>query len=293
MFSPSHFLQIWSRVSLPLAAGALMALAGCDGLLKDLETQEVGVAVLLATPDMKDPLTQEPIAGVTTIDVFFGQVDVSQGLSGAGITSDAYTGRADASVHLSFSDPHGGGPRDLVVPSVGNGEFRLDSRDEPQLVYAQVAYTVTIVLEGHTYRMQVVAPGQTDITEIEQTADGVIRDHVAGAPLTVTRADGQGADKNDPAFVRLTALGHGDPTEAWTNAPSDAVGFVDVVLRDDRWRVDQFVVPGSEFTRGSAYLLTLAPLARGEVVTTHGETQLFLGSAFFAGMASGGAVIAP
>ncbi|MCC6623620.1 MAG: hypothetical protein IT385_20345 [Deltaproteobacteria bacterium] len=272
-----------------LSSLALLASsAGCRQIIESLETQEVAVALMVATPDMPHPVTQQTIAGLTSLVVVYGELD-------AGRTNEANRGYhpiAGARVRLTFTHPTDGA-RELVATDVGDGTYTLDSTAEPRLRYAQVDYTLRIEHGGETYVMKVRPPAPSDIAEIAAEPDRVIGDHPAGQPLTITRSNPRGADDNDVAFATLSALESTTSSLTWTNTPDDGAGLVDLLLADDAWRADAFTIPGAELARG-VYSVTLTPLARGFQLTGGaGGPPLFPGSSFLAGIGAGGGVVVP
>lgn len=281
--------------TLPLAAalGALsLAAAGCGGLADQLQAENVAIAALIKTPELENPQTHDKVPGIVTFQLFFGQIDkskISLGTDGKqAAAAGAFTGLAGATVKLDFKDPTRG-DTEVNVADKGEGKYLIDSPTANLLTYNQTDYTANISYGGKVFQLKVAAPLKTDVKEFLAATDGIIKDHDAGAPLTLTRAVAQGATKNPIAFVNLSTVTGAAKADTWNNLPKDAMGFLQLALDDSQWRQDAFTIPGNQFQARTGYLATLTAVERGEPVT--GSPALFLGSSFLAGVAAGGGVI--
>lgn len=280
-----------------LAALSALTLSACGGLLEQLQSEEVAIAALIRTPDAKNPQTDEVVPGVTTFTLFFGSVDRSKLIptngGGQDVEAGAFQGNEGATVTLLFKDA-GGVERSINPQDKGEGQYAIDSTQSQLLTYnANTVYTLTIAYSGKTYRLTVTPPTDTEIAEFKEVDNKVVVDHPAGADFTVTRADGDAdPSKNPLAFVNLMALSGSEQSQKWSNMPSDALGFLRLVLADSPWRARQFTIPGDQFAAGSQYLVTLSSMERGTSEGPNdGSAALFPGSSFLAGVADAGGIL--
>lgn len=279
-----------------LMVAAAVSLSACGGLIEQLQSEQVAIAALIRTPDAKNPETEEVIPGATSFTLFFGTVDRSKLVpttGGQDAQAGAFKGNAGATVTLLFKDA-GGVERSINPQDKGEGQYAIDSTQSQLLTYnAETLYTLNIVHSGKTYRLTVEPPTSAEIAEFKAAENKVVTDHPAGAPFTVTRADAStDPSKNALAFVNLMELSGTDQSQKWSNMPTDALGFLRLVLADSPWRARQFTVPGDQFAAGSQYLVTLSSLERGESDgPTDGSAALFPGSSFLAGVADAGGIL--
>lgn len=273
-----------------------LLVSACGGLLEQLQSEQVAIAALIRTPDAKNPQTDEVVPGATSFTLFFGSVDRAQLVPTSGgqdAKDGAFQGNEGATVTLLFKDA-GGVERSINPQDQGEGRYAIDSTQSQLLTYnANTLYTLNIDYAGKTYRLTVTPPTDTQIAEFAEAPNKVVVDHPAGAPFTVTRADGDAdPSKNPLAFVNLTSLSGAEQAQKWTNMPSDALGFLRLVLADSPWRARQFTVPGDQFVAGAQYLVTLSSLERGTSDgPTDGSAALFPGSSFLAGVADAGGIL--
>lgn len=286
-------------LSAALAGVLCMSLGACDQLLEQLQSSHVAMATLIKTPDLKNPLTDDTVPGVTTFTLHFGSVRSERvlplGTGGQRVEDDAFSPIGDAVVRLQFTDTTQTPPleRDITVPSRGGGRYVIDSSEARQLAYVEGEYVATVEYAGQTFRLKVTTPsaGQSRIAELEATGAKVITDHAPGAPLTLTRADARGASENPIGIVALQSVSGVSASERYTNLPQNAIGLLRFVLADGPWRADSFQIPGENFEQGASYLVTLSALERGAQDTSGGARALFPASVFLAGVADGGGVM--
>ncbi len=280
----SRFLR-----SLSAAAALVLSVAGCDQLLSQLESDHVAVAMLVKVPEQQNPVPGgQPLPGVVRFQLFLGAIQKSAAAAGlaSGATPGA-TGLAGAQVKLLFRDTEQNVDLEVPIPDKGAGAYDLDSLTDARLKLMKTEYTAQIVHGGHTYKLKVTPPEPSDIAEVAAAPLRVIKDHPENTDLRLTRANI--VAENPIAFVNLAQVSPTTKADHWTNAPTDAMGLLSLALNDGAWRADSFTIPGAKFASGAGYVVTLTSLAQGQVDGS--SSALFLGSTFFAGVASGGGVL--
>ncbi len=278
-----------------LVATAL-ASAGLSGCGQLLSTQEVAMAVLLSTPSVTNPSdSTKTIPGATTFSVFLGSADPTQLLSGQAVGTNAITPQDDATVTLTYTDATTHMPVSVSVPSKGAGTGAYLVAGDSMLQYEQVPYTVTIVRGGSTYMLTGTPPSPEKIKEFESNA--VLMNQDVSMGFTVTRDPTRSPEPI--AFVAMAAVDSSlasnptalDSGATYTNAPSDALGFLNLLLSPGQWETDSFTIPASAFSSPSMtpYLITLTPVSQGAVAP--GSATLSIFSNFLIGQASAGVVV--
>jgi hypothetical protein len=282
--------------SLKLLAVLLAATGGlsCSSLLS---TQEFAAALLLETPAVQNPSnSSQTIPGVTTFSLYLGSVDPTQILSGSA-PSGAVTLHDDAQVTLAYTDATTHKPVSVSVPSAGagTGSYTTTSVQATTLAYEQVQYTVTIIEGGSTYILTGTPPTPQKIKEFESSQ--VLSNTNVSNGFTLTRDPETSPEP--VAFVAMEAINSSvtaDPSAlesglTYTNAPTDALGFLNLLLSPGPWETDTFSIPGSAFSdpAQTPYLISLTPTSQGALGA--GSASLFPGSNFLIGQASAGVVI--
>lgn len=286
-------MSVFARLMTAAFAGVfILSASACDGLLDQLKSNDVAIATLLKTPDAKNPSTGELVPGHTSFTLFFGSVDKTKVIpkgDAEGAEDGAFKGNAGAKVTLHYSDAKGVA-RELNIPDTGDGKYALDSSDS-QLDYSPTArYRVDIFYAGKTFSLNAIAPAASKIAEFKEK--DVITEHKAGADFTVTRAGTPNPDTNSLAFVNLMGVSGSDDSATYSNMPSEGLDFLRLVLADQSWRQNAFVVPGEHFKAGAQYLVTLTSVERG---TSNGPSDgteaLFPGSSFLVGVGAAGGIL--
>jgi hypothetical protein len=287
-----------ARLTLPLAALSA-ALAGCQGLVDQLDADMVAMAALVRTPDMTvpAPTQSEPLAtriepGSTILTVFFGSLDKKKLIVQAGkqlADEGAFKPAPGAIMTLDYP---GCATCPIGLSDDGEGKYSIDKDTAGALEYREATYTLTIKYSGRTHKLAVDAPAPLVIDEFrpENTDFKTVWSHAAGSKFTVTRYEAVPPNKRPVAFLTAKALGEvgGSP---YTTIPTEPLALLNLLFDDSPLRERAFDVPGSVFSAESDYLVTLAAAERGGAVDDDATlSPLFGVSSFVAGVADGGVV---
>lgn len=202
--------------------------------------------------------------------VFFGQ---RQGES----LDVAPTGVAGATAKLMET----GGPT-FVLSDQGGGAYAL--LPDAGFVYRENAtYQFEFGYEASTYVAEVArVPARENIPQFHTSEGYVTLD--AGSPFTFVRPDPLGGQDRNMGFLNVFPINadgsQGQPT--YTNIPTNALGFLKLIVAPTDWKSTTVTIPGTAFPRADAnYVIVLQSAKLGGPKSDN----LFSGSAILAGTA--------
>jgi hypothetical protein len=282
------------RTMKALVMTALVAgVAGC-GLVSELQSNQMAVALLLQSPSVPNPSNPTTtIPGITTFSVEFASVSLS---AVNGNAANAATPTDGAMVVLKFHDVGMNVDRAITVPGKGNGTYFLDSTNSNLVYQSGQPYTVVITYAGSTYEMTTTPGAAVKINEFEPghapapAVDGPVADTLINWPpntaFTITRDPPTDANV---AFWDLATYSGNTPTDVATNRPATASDFLNLILNESTFELPSFTIPGSNFKANQTYVVSLVSVAQGSQVTSDASVSpLFPGSNFYGGAASSG-----
>lgn len=285
------------RLSAVFAASAIAVLAaGCDELAK-AGNENVLVFTLMQTPDFDLP-DGSSAPGITTASAFYGRRDPSK-------LDSPPEGIPGATVTLKW------GTKSCRLTDKTQGTYLADSASDPTCgsmrPLEEVEYTLEVINDqNETFTGKVTPPPATVIAEFESTdavctivesgTDSITlpkcREHTRNTAFTITRknkatgavATGPQTDLGFWAVYKLSGnidVRHPNAT----NAPQQAIEFLQLIAADAPFKTASFTIPASAFdaTSDTMYGVGLMVSKKG---TTSGN--LFLGSVVIGGHGAGG-----
>jgi len=266
-----------------LVVAVLLVGLGCLGA-QQLLAERVMVASLLATPEVFISATAAApdaglpadagftVPGQTIAFVYFGERDRNA-------LDTPPTPISDAVVTLRRD-----GAAELTLEPQGEGQYQLNTTDNPALTYASGAtYEFRATSDGEVYTAEVVeVPLQETIAAFHPPAGYVALP--AGTAFEFDRPEPPSNVERPLGFITVLPLSQsgnpGQPT--YTNIPDEPLEFLRLVARPADWKRTHLVVPGTAFPDGdSEYLVVFQSAKLGGAKSDN----LFLGSAIVAGTA--------
>ncbi len=256
----------------------LLCCAACGLNPQNLTATHFVAASLVEAPKVQSGGTTSPEGAALT--VFFGDIDAAK--AAQGLTQDAITPRAGATVTVAWTSASSGAHTVAVADKTG-GKYEVDSASNSALAVEKgVDYKLTIAFGGETFTAD-VTPG--DPVQMTDFSSGPVQNWSKAQDFVAHRAGGGGAP---PAFLTVAKLDTSDPTNqnniTFTNAPRDPLALLKFVVDDSAFKAATETAPAATaFPQTGQYVVTLTGATRG---TT--SDNLFAGSAFLGMTGSAG-----
>ena len=287
---------------LAVAALALLSAAACDlsTISKQATARTVAVSTLLSTPAVE--VKAQAIAG-NGLDASIPNFDAGVLFDGGFFTTDAGVVIPEQNLAFVFfgqrqsdapdSIPTGTAGAAATLKETGGPSFALE--DQGGGTYALSPDAGFAYKPGATYQFEFVHNSVTYVAEVERVppkenipqfhpAAGFIELN-AGQGFTFTRPDPPQGQNRNFGFVNVFPINaqggtQGQPT--YTYSPTEAIGFIKLLLAPTDWTTTQVEIPGTAFPNpDSNYIVVLQSAKLGGPKSEN----LFSGSAILAGTA--------